>query len=177
MDEGQRDDGYCPVCNDKNWEMWERKMRKELDQKAELKEKARQHEEQLAAAAVRDRQRAAAADAAGGGSAKEAPSVTFEYSNGDVYVGQMADGEPCGRGTMTYSDDGSDRLESSLTTYEGEWRGGKHNGHGTKDWGDGLRYVGEFVDGRMHGEGSYTLEDGYVMEGRFEADEFMGDMS
>ena len=70
--------------------------------------------------------------------------------------------------------DGSDRLESSLTTYEGEWRGGKHNGHGTKDWGDGLRYVGEFVDGRMHGEGSYTLEDGYVMEGRFEHDEFVG---
>jgi hypothetical protein len=26
-------------------------------------------------------------------------------------------------------------------------------------------------------QGQYTLEDGYVMEGRFENDEFTGDMS
>ena len=43
--------------------------------------------------------------------------------------------------------------------------------------GDGIVYEGEYEHGQMHGLGRYTLEDGYIMEGRFVHDEFMGDMS
>lgn len=102
---------------------------------------------------------------------------------------------------MYYSDDGSDRLENSLVTYEGTWVSGKHHGQGKKDWykttcferlslrwvciglttalrrGDGVVYEGEFQHGQMHGSGKYILEDGYIMQGKFEHDEFMGDMS
>ena len=96
-----------------------------------------------AAAALSDQQRAAETAAAiqgqrsdqQGQDQEEGCGVTFEYSNGDVYVGEMRDGVPSGVGTMQYSDDGSsDRLESSLVTYEGEWLNGKHHGKGKKDW-------------------------------------------
>lgn len=43
--------------------------------------------------------------------------------------------------------------------------------------GDGIVYEGEYEHGQMHGSGRYILEDGYIMEGRFVHDEFMGDMS
>ena len=38
-----------------------------------------------------------------------------------------------------YADDpNDDRMETSYTTYEGEWLRGKHHGAGTKEWGDGI---------------------------------------
>jgi len=61
-----------------------------------------------------------------------------------------------------------------LGRYEGQWRRGEHEGHGRKDWGEGIVYVGEWRRGVMHGAGKYTMTDGYVMEGSFENDEFMG---
>lgn len=42
-------------------------------------------------------------------------------------TGQFKDGERSGFGKMVYSDDpNSDRLESSITSYEGQWANGKH---------------------------------------------------
>lgn len=176
VDDGARDDGYCPVCNDKNFDAWERKMRSELAEKAVRKQEERRLRLLAAKAAAADKARAAAAAAAAGAAATQ--NQRLEYSNGDVYEGQLKDGEPSGRGSMQYADEpSSDRLENSLVRYQGEWLAGKHHGQGTKDWGDGMVYTGEFKHGKMHGQGRYVLEDGYVMEGRFEADEFMGDMS
>ena len=172
VDEGARDDGYCPVCNDKNYEMWMKKMRKELEEKA-----AKQLRDKLAqqagdAAALEDQARAAA---------NAASTVQrFTYSNGDVYEGHFdSAGERCGWGKMVYADDpNSDRMETSYTTYEGEWLHGKHHGQGTKEWGDGITYVGTFKANQMHGHGRYTLVDEScgedVMEGTFANDEFVG---
>jgi hypothetical protein len=124
--------GYCPICNSKNYEKWEAKLRHDAEKKEEKKQEARRRKEFAAAAAAADQVRAAAA-AAEALSRSDQPEK-FEYSNGDVYVGEMQAGVPCGFGKMHYSDDGSDRLENSLVTYEGQWMSGKHHGQGKKDW-------------------------------------------
>mmetsp|Transcript_17896 Transcript_17896/g.30586 ORF Transcript_17896/g.30586 Transcript_17896/m.30586 type:complete len:134 (-) Transcript_17896:74-475(-) len=89
----------------------------------------------------------------------------FHYSNGDSYEGEFRDGVRSGWGKMTFSDDGC--------VYEGQWVRGLHDGQGTKSWADGIEYVGEWKGGMMHGQGKYTMSDGYLMNGRFESDEFV----
>ena len=46
------------------------------------------------------------------------------------------------------------------STYKGEWRNDKRNGHGEFKWLNNSSYVGDFRDDLMHGEGTYTGEDG-----------------
>jgi hypothetical protein len=98
---------------------------------------------------------------------------TVEYSNGDVYVGELdSNGQRHGLGTMTYalSDDGDD----DVLSYTGSWSLGLHNGHGKKVWLDDLWYEGEWKDGMMHGKGVCHMNDVDVLEGMFENDEFCG---
>lgn len=110
-------------------------MREDLEKKKAKEQEERRRQEVAAAAAVIDQERAAAAaQAVTAAGHSQLATVTFEYSNGDVYVGEMQRGKPCGFGKMQYSDDGSDRLENSLVTYEGSWIDGKHHGMGKKDW-------------------------------------------
>ena len=54
-------------------------------------------------------------------------------------------------GTYT-SNDGS--------TYVGDWRDDKSDGHGTNTYKDGSQYVGEWKDGKRHGIGAVTCTDG-----------------
>ena len=198
VDEGARDDGYCPICNDKNYEMWMKKMRKELEEKATQAKRDQLAWHRGESAALEDQIRAAAAlaeqqppqphkileghaaTATGrGGTDVVFNGGTFTYSNGDVYDGKFdAAGERSGWGKMTYADDpNSDRMETSYTTYEGEWLAGKHEGQGTKAWGDGVTYTGAFIANKMHGQGRYVMVDEScgedVMEGLFANDEFV----
>jgi hypothetical protein len=78
----------------------------------------------------------------------------------------MENGVRSGFGKMTYAADGC--------VYDGQWACGLHEGTGTKSWADGIEYAGEWKGGVMHGEGKYVMEDGYVMEGRFDNDEYTG---
>ena len=199
-DDGARDDGYCPVCNTKNFDAWQLRVREELAKKAAADDKARAERERVTKAAAEDKARFAAAAIAtaaaatttegeelneleGGGelrrtwrkrrrssssssssSSSERARGRFEYSSGDVYEGEMSvGGEREGTGTMAYEDG---------TVYEGQWVGGLHEGQGSKTWLGGISYVGEWKNGMMHGNGRYVMEDGYVMEGRFEEDEY-----
>ena len=41
----------------------------------------------------------------------------------------------------------------------------------------GIFYLGEWAEGKMDGAGVYTMEDGFVMEGPFVADEFVGEQT
>ena len=53
--------------------------------------------------------------------------------------------------------------------YIGEWKDGKQNGQGTKNYADGrIMYVGDWKDGRQNGQGTFTFPDGekYVGEWR-----------
>ena len=82
---------------------------------------------------------------------------TFEFTNGDKYVGEFKDGLMYGQGTMTYS---------YGNVYVGEFKDGWENGQGTYTFDNGTKYVGEFKDGLMYGQGTMTYDDGskYVGE-------------
>lgn len=57
-----------------------------------------------------------------------------------VYVGDMKDGEPHGRGKMIYA---------SGNVYEGEYKDGKRHGRGKKIYHSGNVYECEYKDGEM----------------------------
>ena len=50
--------------------------------------------------------------------------------------------------------------------YVGEWKDGKENGNGKRNYPDGRNYVGEWKDGIEHGQGTFNYPDGkkYVGE-------------
>eukprot|EP00602_Paraphysomonas_sp_CaronLab_P007983 CAMPEP_0185034708 /NCGR_PEP_ID=MMETSP1103-20130426/24814_1 /TAXON_ID=36769 /ORGANISM="Paraphysomonas bandaiensis, Strain Caron Lab Isolate" /LENGTH=656 /DNA_ID=CAMNT_0027571469 /DNA_START=198 /DNA_END=2168 /DNA_ORIENTATION=+ len=81
-------------------------------------------------------------------------TVHIEYSNGDVYDGEVIpateDKEAVrqGRGKMTFADG---------TVYEGEWVEDRQEGNGTLTSADGdTVYEGGFVGGEYEGEGSLS---------------------
>ena len=82
---------------------------------------------------------------------------TFEFTDGDKYVGEFKDGKENGQGTKTYS---------YGSVYVGEFKDGWENGQGTLTYDNGAKYVGEFKDGLMYGQGTMTYDDGskYVGE-------------
>jgi hypothetical protein len=55
-----RDSGYCPVCNPKNYEAWERRIRLERERKRVIKEEQALREKQILLVQENDRVRAAA---------------------------------------------------------------------------------------------------------------------
>lgn len=158
-DTGARDDGYCPVCNTKNFDAWQKKMAAQLLEKQAQDDALRAEQVAAGAQAEADQARAAAKETCPG------TVHRFGYSNGDVYEGQLVGGVRCGQGTMVFADG---------SRYEGAWAEGVPHGRGAQAWEDGIAYVGDWVGGQMHGHGRYTMCDGYVMDGPFEADEFVG---
>ena len=153
-----RDDGYCPVCNTKNYERWMKRVRAETEKKR-LEDEERWRIVAAEKIAV-ERDRAANADRLGG---------RIEYSSGNVYVGDLLDGEPHGAGRMDYADNNDNILH-----YEGEWVRGKHEGRGKKVWMDDLWYEGDWENGRMHGNGVCHMNEVDILEGKFEEDEYCG---
>ena len=51
--------------------------------------------------------------------------------------------------------------------YEGKWKNGERNGHGTMTLHEGYKYVGEFKDGEENGQGTFTSPDGDKYVGEF----------
>lgn len=95
---GSRDDGYCPVCNTKNFDAWQKKMAAQLAEKMAQDDALRAQQAASEAQAAADRARAAARE-------ESADAVQkFTYSNGDIYEGQMSNGVRCGHGTMVVAD-------------------------------------------------------------------------
>ena len=76
------------------------------------------------------------------------------------WSGDCKDGFAEGRGVLQWFLHGKpgDR-------YEGEFRGGKFDGHGTYTFVNGGRYEGEFGADRPTGTGTYTTDDGEVFSG------------
>lgn len=81
----------------------------------------------------------------------------IEFARG-TYTGELADGEPNGRGTMRMNN--GDR-------YEGDFVDGLFSGNGTYTWVSGDRYEGGFAHGEMHGRGTYFAADGTIITGRW----------
>ena len=72
---------------------------------------------------------------------------TINYSNGDIYVGELRDGQRSGHGTYTYANG---------DVYVGEFKDDERNGQGTLTFGPGdfkgVIYVGRWRDGEYIGQ-------------------------
>ena len=75
--------------------------------------------------------------------------VTF--SNGDIYVGQIMDGERCGKGTYYFSNG---------ERYEGFFRNNNRHGVGTYFYTNGDFERGSFENGKKNGPFIYTFANG-----------------
>ena len=82
-----------------------------------------------------------------------------------VYVGEMKDDEPNGKGRKTWSDG---------TVYEGSWKDGKRGGQGKCSFASGLVYEGNWEDDQRNGQGRSTWPDGKVYEGNWKDDQRNG---
>ena len=85
-------------------------------------------------------------------------SGTYEWENGEKYVGEWQNNEMHGQGTYIFS---------SGNKYVGEYKDGQRNGQGTFTWTDGEKYVGEYKDGQRSGQGIYIFADGRKEVGEF----------
>ena len=56
---------------------------------------------------------------------------TFAFLSGDVYRGELRDGQPEGHGIMTYANG---------SVYDGEWRDGQPEDHGIMTYADWIGY-------------------------------------
>jgi hypothetical protein len=88
------------------------------------------------------------------------------YPNGNVYEGNLTDGEPNGKGIMTYKDG---------RIYDGFFENGLMHGLGSMTWTDGDKYIGCFKDGFMHGKGTNIYADGITYSGVFSFNEWHGE--
>ncbi|CEP00949.1 unnamed protein product (mitochondrion) [Plasmodiophora brassicae] len=110
------------------------------------------------------------------GSAVGASSDLVVFDDGDLFFGEVDNGEPVhgcfargGDSIETYVGDfdGEKRHGFGCHTYPngdryfGEWEHGRRNGNGTYLFADGLRsYTGQWVDNSMSGHGTFTFADG-----------------
>lgn len=79
--------------------------------------------------------------------------MTLRFQDG-VYVGEVQNGEPHGRGTMDYYP----ALERKR--YEGQWQDGEFHGKGILVRSNGDQYEGDWKNGLFHGKGVFTNNDG-----------------
>jgi len=91
---------------------------------------------------------------------------TMTYASGDKYVGEWKDNYLNGKGTYTFPDGGK---------YVGEFKNHKHNGKGTMTYSSGDKYLGEFKNHKRHGKGTYTYSNGDKYEGGLKDDWIHGE--
>jgi radial spoke head protein 1 len=94
--------------------------------------------------------------------AATASDGTFNYANGDIYVGHWKAGKKHGIGTYTYAKDG--------TTLSGQWENGKIV---TGKWTlpSGIFYCGKFRYNKPFGKGVWAFKDGNQVTGEYQQKE------
>jgi len=109
---------------------------------------------------------------------------TYNFQNGDKYVGEWKDNMMNGLGTYTwangakYEGEYKNDMKNGLGTwantaghkYVGEWKDNKQNGQGTYTLPSGEKYVGEWKNDMKNGLGTYTFVDGEKYEGEYKND-------
>jgi hypothetical protein len=93
-----------------------------------------------------------------GGTHAYAETLSFHHG---VYVGEVLDGVPHGKGIFNFSDGAS---------YVGEFKGGLKHRFGTFITAMGEKWVGQFREDDRHGQGTYTWPDGQKYIGEFRDD-------
>ncbi|WP_141731119.1 MORN repeat-containing protein [Oligoflexus tunisiensis] len=111
-------------------------------------------------------------------------AADITYPNGDVYTGELKNGQRHGKGRMKYANGreysgewfedmrkgyGSQVWKDSpkYISYEGLWDDNLPNGSGTMKFKSGFTYRGEFKDARFHGQATVTYPSGDVRYGNF----------
>ena len=89
---------------------------------------------------------------------------TYDYADGDKYIGEVKDGLPHGEGTYLYAN--GDK-------YVGQFKDDKRHGQGTYTWSSGDKYVGGYLNDQRHGQGTFTFADGDQYVGEFRNGEFI----
>lgn len=89
----------------------------------------------------------------------------IKYPNGDIYRGELVNGQRHGKGEYIFACGGC---------CKGEWVNDKMNGEGILVFQNNDRYEGQFRDGKKHGKGKYIYVDGSEYEGQLENDERCG---
>ena len=84
---------------------------------------------------------------------------TFFQQNGGVYTGEWKDGQEEGNGKFV-SKDGYYR-------YEGSYKAGMRNGHGTETYTNGKSYTGQWLKDKKHGHGTETTKSGDTFSGQY----------
>jgi len=79
-------------------------------------------------------------------------------TNEAEYVGELQNGKPHGKGSITYENE---------EIYDGEWKEGLKEGKGTLTSPDGSKYEGEWKNDKMEGQGTYTWPNGKKYEGEW----------
>ncbi len=74
----------------------------------------------------------------------------LEFSNGELYEGQMNGIKRSGRGRYTWT---------SGDIYEGDFVNDEYTGSGVQYWSDGSVYFGQFTDSKRNGVGVYLFAD------------------
>ena len=93
-------------------------------------------------------------------------TTTVEYTNGDVYEGQIQNDQCNGYGIMYYANG---------DVYEGQWKNDYPHGEGVATLVNGEVYEGELKNGYFHGQGvHYSVTDGWYYEGQFQDGERHG---
>jgi hypothetical protein len=90
---------------------------------------------------------------------------TFNWQNGDKYVGEWQGGKTNGLGTYSWSNG---------NRYVGEFKAGSAEGRGTYTLPNGNKYVGEIKDNKKNGLGKFTFPSGNKYIGQFKHDEYNG---
>lgn len=119
------------------------------------------------------------------GAQTQTNNQTLTFPNGDVYVGEVLNGNPHGKGTLTYVPNNPRTLNRYIgsfvngqlsggqlqlnngTVYEGEFTNDLLNGRGRMYRPDGSSYEGMFYQGNFHGKGVYRYKDGSTYSGDF----------
>lgn len=70
---------------------------------------------------------------------------TYEFADGNTYIGQYMQDVKHGYGIFRWTAD--------RELHQGQWKFGKQEGYGYYSWYDGDEYYGQFKDDKRHGEG------------------------
>jgi hypothetical protein len=86
---------------------------------------------------------------------------TYNFANGNKYLGEFKDRKPNGQGTYTFANGNK---------YVGQFKDGKRNGQFIVSFASGDKYVGEFKDDKIDGQGRYSFANGNKYVGEFKDD-------
>ena len=91
---------------------------------------------------------------------------TINFPDESKYVGEVKNGKPNGKGTLTYPDKGG--------KYDGDWKNGKYHGDGKLTYYDGGIYIGQFKNGKCDGYGDFKIRGGQKYSGNWKNGKYHG---